>query len=87
MNNIKLNFYKKVLQEVCKKFDGAKELLEIKLKRFVVMKNSVEEVTYLIRNDYYNFKSWNYFCLLKSYKHHFECIVTTLIFFYNSSID
>ena len=57
MNNIKLNFYKKVLQEVCKKFDGAKELLEIKLKRFVVMKISVEEVTYLIRNDYYNFKS------------------------------
>ena len=57
MNNIKLHFYKKVLQEVCKKFDGAKELLEIKLKRFVVMKNSVEEVTYLIRNDYYNFKS------------------------------
>ena len=57
MNNIKLHFYKKVLQEVCKKFDGAKELLEIKLKRFIVMKNSVEEVTYLIRNDYYNFKS------------------------------
>ena len=50
-------FTKKLLQEVGKKFDGAKELLEIKLKRFVVMKNSVEEVTFLIRNDYYNFKS------------------------------
>ena len=36
----KLNVFKKVLQEVCEKFDDAEDFNdEEKLKRFVVMKN------------------------------------------------
>ena len=32
MNNAKLNVYKKVLQEVCKKFDCAKEFIRDKIE-------------------------------------------------------
>ena len=32
MNNAKLNVYKKVVQEVCEKFDGAKEFIRDKIK-------------------------------------------------------
>ena len=39
MNIAKLNAYKKVLQEVCQNFIALKSLLEVKLKRSLVMKN------------------------------------------------
>ena len=56
MNNTKLNFYKKVLQEVCGKFFGAKEFFRDKTEEICSNeKLSVEEVTYLFLNDYYNF--------------------------------
>ena len=46
MNNAKLNVYKKVVQEVCEKFDGAKEFIRDKIKEICRNKKwSVEEVT------------------------------------------
>ena len=40
MNNTKkLNMHKKVLQDVCKKFDGPEEFIRDKLKSIVIMKN------------------------------------------------
>ena len=46
MNNANLNVYKKVLQEVCKKLDGAKEFIRDKTEEFCSdEKLSVEEVT------------------------------------------
>ena len=46
MNNAKFNVYKKVLQEVCEKFDGAKEFIRDKIKEICSdEKLSVEEVT------------------------------------------
>ena len=55
-NNTKLNAYKNVLQEVCEKFDRAKEFIRNKVGDICSNeKLSVEEVTYLFMNDYYNF--------------------------------
>ena len=54
MNNAKLNVYKKVLQRVCEKFDGAEEFIkdeEICSNRKLL----VEEATYLFMNNYDNF--------------------------------
>ena len=52
----KLNVNKKVLQEVCEKFDGAEELMKEKIEEICSNgKLSVGEVTYLFMNDYYNF--------------------------------
>ena len=52
----KLNVYKKVLQEVCEKFDGTKEFIKEKIEENCSSgKLSVEEVTYLFMNDYNNF--------------------------------
>ena len=46
MNNAKLNVYKKVLQEVSEKFDGAKEFVRDKIEEICSdEKLSVEEVT------------------------------------------
>ena len=46
MNNAKFNVYKKVLQEVCEMFDGAKEFIRDKIKEICSdEKLSVEEVT------------------------------------------
>ena len=46
MNSTKLNVYKKVLQEVCEKFDGAKEFIRNKAEEICSdEKLSVEEVT------------------------------------------
>ena len=59
MNNTKLYVYKKVLQEVCKKFDGAEEFIKNKIEEICSNgKLSVKEVTYLFMNDYDNFLSW-----------------------------
>ena len=56
MNYVKLNVYKKVLQEVCEKFDGAEEFIKEKIEEICNNgKLSVEEVTYLFMNDYDNF--------------------------------
>ena len=56
MNNAKLNVYKKVLQEVCEKFDGAEEFIKEKIEEICNNgKLSVEEVTCLFMNDYDNF--------------------------------
>ena len=45
-NNVKLNVYKKVLQEVCKKFYGAEEFIRDKIEEYCNNeKLSVEEVT------------------------------------------
>ena len=53
MSNTKLNVYKKVLQEVCEKFNGAeqytKERIEVLCSE---SKLSEEEVTYLFKNNY-----------------------------------
>ena len=47
---------KKVLQEVCKKFDGAEEFIKEKIEKICSNgKLSVEEVTYLCMNDCNNF--------------------------------
>ena len=46
MNNAKFNVYKKVLQEVCENFDGAKEFIRDKIEEICSNeKLSVEEVT------------------------------------------
>ena len=46
MNNAKLNVYKKVLQYVYEKFDGAKEFIRDKIEEICSNeKLSVEEVT------------------------------------------
>ena len=56
MNNTKLNVYKKVLQKVCKEFDGAKEFIKDKIEEICSNgKLSKEEVNYLFINDYDNF--------------------------------
>ena len=52
----KINVYKKVLQEVCEKFDGAGEFIKEKIEeRCSNRKLSGEEVTCLFMNDYDNF--------------------------------
>ena len=56
MNDAKLYVYEKVLQEVCEKFDGAKEFIRDKIEEICsTEKLSVEEVTYLFMNDCGNF--------------------------------
>lgn len=79
MNNAKLNVYKKVLQEVYEEFDGSK--IEDKIEEiYSNEKLSVEKVTYLFMNDCDNFK-----VKTSCVKHHFECIVTTLIFVFTTA--
>ena len=47
INKTKLNLYKKVLHEVCEKFDGAEEFINQKIEEICYQKKlSVEEVTY-----------------------------------------
>ena len=78
MSNTKFNSYKKILQEVCEKINGAEQYIKERIEALCSeSKLSIDEVTYLFRNDYNNFAT----VLLKSYKHHFECSVITLIFF------
>ena len=57
MSNTKLNVYKKVLQEVCEKFNGAENFIKEKIEELCCSNGifSVEEVTYLFMNDYNNF--------------------------------
>ena len=52
----KLNVYKKMLQEVCEKFDGAEGFIKENIEEICSNgKLSVEEVTYLFMKDYDNF--------------------------------
>ena len=58
MNNTKLNVYKKVLQEVCEKVNGAERYIKKRIEEdYSEGKLSAEEVTYLFMNDYDNFQS------------------------------
>ena len=52
----KLDVYKKLLQEVCEKFDDTEQFIKEKIEEICSNgKLSVEEVTYLFMNDYNNF--------------------------------
>ena len=56
INNVKINVYKKVLQELCVKFNGAEAYIKERIEDLCSEnKLSVEEVTYLFMNDYNNF--------------------------------
>ena len=56
MNNTKINIYKTVLQEVCEKFNNAEAFVKERIEELSNEKNlSVQEVTYLVYNDYSNF--------------------------------
>ena len=53
ISNTKLNVYKKVLQEVCEKFNGAEQ--DIKEKTEVLCSENkllAEEIAYLCTNNY-----------------------------------
>ena len=57
MNNTKINLYKKVLQELCEKFNGAEGCIKERIEELCSEnKLSVEEVIYLFMNDYNNIK-------------------------------
>ena len=50
MSNTKLNVYKKVLQEVCEKFNGAEEYIKERIEVLCSKsKLSAEAVTYFLR--------------------------------------
>ena len=56
MNNIKINIYKKVLQEICEKFNDAEAFIRERTEELCnEEKLSAEEVTYLFMNNYNNF--------------------------------
>ena len=56
MNSTKINIYKKVLQEVCEKFNGAEAFVRERIEELCSeKKSSAKEVTYLFVNDYGNF--------------------------------
>ena len=53
MSNTKLNVYKKVLQEVCEKFNGVEQYIKERIEVLCSKsKLSVEAVTYLFTNNY-----------------------------------
>ena len=56
MNNTKIIIYKKVLQEVCEKFNDVEAFVKERIEELCNEKKlSAEEVTYLFMNDYNNF--------------------------------
>ena len=65
-------FYKKFAKSLME----LNSILRKELKRFFSeRKLSIDEVTYLFTNDYNSFEA----VLLKSYEHHFQCSVISLI--------
>ena len=53
MVNTKLNVYKIVLYEVCKKFNGTEQYIKERIEELCNGKKlSAEEVTYLFTNNY-----------------------------------
>ena len=60
LDNTKLNVYENILQEVCEKFNGAEVYIRERIKELCSEgKLSVEEVMYLLMNDFNSFQSWN----------------------------
>ena len=56
MNSTRIIIYKKVLQEVCEKFNDVETFVEERIEELCNEKKlSAEEVTYLVHNDYNNF--------------------------------
>ena len=56
MSNTKIIIYKKVLQEVCEKFNDVEAFVKERIEEVCNEKKlSLEEVTYLVYNDYNNF--------------------------------
>ena len=56
MNNPKMIIYKKVLQEVCEKFNDVEAFVKDRIEELCNEKKlSAEEVSYLVYNDYNNF--------------------------------
>ena len=56
LNNTKVNVYKKVLQELCEKFNGAEAYIKERIDELCSEnKLSVEEVPYFFKNNYNNF--------------------------------
>ena len=56
MNSTRVIIYKKVLQEVCEKFNDVEAFVKERIEELCNEKKlSAEEVTYLFMNDYNNF--------------------------------
>ena len=56
MNSTRVIIYKKVLQEVCEKFNDVEAFVKERIEELCNEKKlSAEEVTYLVYNDYNNF--------------------------------
>ena len=56
MNSTRIIIYKKVLQEVCEKFNDVETFVKERIEDLCNEKKlSAEEVTYLVHNDYNNF--------------------------------
>ena len=66
VSNTNLNVYKKVLQEVCEKFNRAEQYIKERIEELCSKsKLSINEVTYLFTTILR--------LLLKSYNYHFKC--------------
>ena len=66
MNSAKLNVYRKVLQEIWEKFDGAEEFIRDRIQEICCNKKlSAEEVTYFAYERLQQLLKLNYLSLLK----------------------
>ena len=66
MNSAKLNVYRKVLQEIWEKFDGAEEFIRDRIQEIYCNKKlSAEEVTYFAYESLQQLLKLNYLSLLK----------------------
>ena len=66
MNSAKLNVYRKVLQEIWEKFDGAEEFIRDRIQEICCNKNlSAEEITYFAYERLQQLLKLNYLSLLK----------------------
>ena len=66
MNSAKLNVYRKVLQEIWEKFDGAEEFIRDRIQEICCNKKlSAEEITYFAYERLQQLLKLNYLSLLK----------------------
>ena len=66
MNSAKLNVYRKVLQEIWEKFDGAEGFIRDRIQQICCNKKlSAEEVTYFAYERLQQLLKLNYLSLLK----------------------
>ena len=66
MKSAKLNVYRKVLQEIWEKFDGAEEFIRDRIQEICCNKKlSAEEVTYFAYERLQQLLKLNYLSLLK----------------------